>query len=67
LSDEKTDSRPLEAKMQLVIGQLYLTRAERRFVGQIDEIAVYDRCLTPEEIRKHMIASGKTLATERPR
>lgn len=67
LSDEKIDSRPLEAKMQLVIGQLYLRRAERRFVGQIDEIAVYDRCLTPEEIRKHMKASGKTLATKRPR
>ncbi|TWT97336.1 LamG domain-containing protein [Neorhodopirellula pilleata] len=67
LADEKTDSRPLEAKMQFVIGQLYLTRAERRFVGQIDEIAIYDRCLTSEEIRGHMKAAGKAASVKRPR
>jgi hypothetical protein len=62
LSTEQPDPEPLDENMRLVIGQLYSTRSERRFVGQIDEVAIYDRCLTPQELRDHIKAAGRAVA-----
>lgn len=39
--------------LQLVIGQLYTETLERFFIGQLDEIAVYDRSLSAEEVTRH--------------
>ncbi|KAA1259844.1 hypothetical protein LF1_23810 [Rubripirellula obstinata] len=62
LAIEQLDPDLLNENLQIVIGQLYLTRTERRFVGQIDEVAIYDRCLSPEELRGHIIAAGRSVA-----
>lgn len=59
LSAEQADPSPLNKNMQIVIGQLYLSKPERRFVGQIDEVAIYDRCLPPEELQLHIKAAGR--------
>ncbi|TWU57078.1 hypothetical protein Poly51_29990 [Rubripirellula tenax] len=64
LTAQHSDASVLENNMQIVIGQLYLSRAERRFVGQIDEVAIYDRCLTPKELRSHIKAAGRSVAPE---
>jgi hypothetical protein len=39
--------------LQLVIGQLYTDSLDRFFVGQLDEIAIYDRALSPREAARH--------------
>lgn len=44
------DSTALPAGLSLIVGQLDQWRTDRRFVGQIDELAVYARVLTAEEI-----------------
>ncbi|TWU51721.1 LamG domain-containing protein [Rubripirellula reticaptiva] len=59
LTAEHSDVSVLNNNMQIVIGQLYLSRAERRFVGQIDEVAIYDRSLSPKELRSHIKAAGR--------
>lgn len=64
LTAELTDLAPLSKDMQVIIGQLYADRAERRFVGQIDEVAIYDRCLTPAELHRHIEAAGRKVADE---
>jgi hypothetical protein len=46
------DSTARPAGLSLIIGQLDRSRTDRRFVGQIDELAVYARALTAEEIRR---------------
>ncbi len=51
------DKTPVAEDLMLIIGLIHF-RAEtpketRRFVGQMDEIAVYDRPLTEQEIRRH--------------
>ncbi|MGB7324888.1 MAG: LamG domain-containing protein [Rubripirellula sp.] len=56
---EHSDVSVLNSNMQIVIGQLYLSRAERRFVGQIDEVAIYDRSLSAKELRSHIRAAGR--------
>jgi hypothetical protein len=62
LSCQLRSSDPLVANAQLLIGQLYISKNQRRFVGQIDEVAIYDRCLSREEIRGHIEASGRKVA-----
>src|SRR5699024_7756877 len=37
-----------------------------RFEGKIDEVAIYDRALTPVEIQAHFRASGVQVASRRP-
>lgn len=37
----------------VVVGQLDSVRPMRQFEGQIDEIAIYGKALTPEQIRRH--------------
>lgn len=48
------DSTSLSTGMKVLIGQLAQDQNEvRPFIGQMDEVAVYGRSLTIEEIRKH--------------
>tara|TARA_R110002049_G_scaffold46487_1_gene135113 strand:+ start:43361 stop:44860 length:1500 start_codon:yes stop_codon:yes gene_type:complete len=64
MSAERTDTSLLNENMQIVIGQLYVTRNERRYIGQVDEVAIYDRCLSPQEVRRHIKAAGRSVANE---
>lgn len=50
-SSEIVDPTPLG--LQLVVGQLYTDSLDRFFVGQLDEIAIYDRALSPSEAARH--------------
>lgn len=59
LAAEHEDETPLPANMQILIGQLYPTKNYRPYVGQIDEVAFYDRALSKQEIRNHIRASGR--------
>lgn len=50
----KEDATTLEAGLKVVIGQLDIDNGRLRpFVGQLDEVAFYERSLTDEEIRNH--------------
>jgi hypothetical protein len=53
LTGEGEDSTPLPARMRLLVGRLYPSRQVRPYIGQFDELAIYDRALTPEEIAQH--------------
>lgn len=48
-----TDDRPVPPQMRLVIGQIFTQRAERPFVGQLDEVVIYEHALSKEEIATH--------------
>jgi hypothetical protein len=48
-----TDPNRLTTGLQLVLGQLYTETVERFFIGHVDEVAIYDRALSAEEIRQH--------------
>lgn len=62
ISSEQFEPKDLVPGMQVVLGQLYISRSERRFVGQLDEIALYDRCLSQQELRGHIRAAGRSVA-----
>lgn len=47
-----SDPRPTPAGLHLVIGQLYTETVERFFIGQLDEVAIYDHALSNEQIRR---------------
>jgi hypothetical protein len=47
------DNTKLAEDFSLLIGQLDRHRDWRRFVGQLDELAVYNRALSDGEIRQH--------------
>lgn len=51
LSSEEKEETPLPSKLGLLVGQLTAPRHVGRFIGQLDEMAIYHRALTPEEIR----------------
>ena len=53
LAGEADDATELPAGMRLLVGKLYPARRVRPFVGQLDELAVYDRTLSPDEIAEH--------------
>ena len=55
LVGEAKDAKDLPSDLQLLIGRLYpkAPRSVRPFIGQLDELAVYDRALSPEEIAEH--------------
>jgi hypothetical protein len=52
LSASQRDATELAAGLTLSIGRNPQSR-ERRFVGQLDEVAVYNRALSKEEISRH--------------
>jgi hypothetical protein len=53
LVQEGEDPSPTPLGLQLVIGQLYTETVERFFIGQLDEVAIYDRALPSDEVRHH--------------
>jgi hypothetical protein len=53
LAQEAVDESATPKGLQLVIGQLYTETVERFFIGHLDEVAIYDRALQPEEIKWH--------------
>lgn len=48
------DATYLPKGLQLVVGQLFSFGTVRPFVGHIDELAIYARALTIDEIREHI-------------
>lgn len=50
---EGSDPTDLPPGMRLLVGRLYPSRQVRPFIGQLDELAIYNRALTPAEIKKH--------------
>jgi hypothetical protein len=48
-----TDPTRMTTGLQLVLGQLYTETVERFFIGHVDEVAIYDRALSADEIRQH--------------
>lgn len=53
LTCQEQDNTTLTNGMHLILGQLDEQQFYRRFVGQIDELALYPRPLTEEEITSH--------------
>ena len=55
LVGEGRDTNELPTGLRLLIGRLYPNApiSVRPFIGQLDELAIYDRALSPEEIAKH--------------
>lgn len=47
------DNTAHAAEMVLLVGQLDQTRGWRRFIGQLDELAFYQRALSAAEIKRH--------------
>jgi hypothetical protein len=53
LVGEGEDASELPPGMRLLVGKLYPGSGDRPFVGQFDELALYNRALKPEEITAH--------------
>jgi hypothetical protein len=53
LAGEGTDTTEMPAGMRLLVGRLYPSRQVRPFIGQLDELAIYNRVLAPQEIKQH--------------
>lgn len=51
---EARDATDLPAGLNLIIGQLFSFGTVRPFVGHLDELAVYDRALSLDEIKQHV-------------
>ncbi|SMP64329.1 Concanavalin A-like lectin/glucanases superfamily protein [Neorhodopirellula lusitana] len=65
LADADRDSRGLPPNMNIVIGQLYPDLQQRPFIGQIDEVAIYERALSDQELKQHYRAAMTTLEIKR--
>lgn len=50
---EGRDPSPLPTGLRLLVGRLYPSSADRPFIGQLDELALYNRAMRPEEISAH--------------
>lgn len=48
-----SDSTTLHSPCRLVLGQLTSVSTERRYLGALDEVAVYPRALSEKEIMRH--------------
>jgi hypothetical protein len=57
LDGKLVQSGQLEAEtpkgLQLVVGQLYTDALLRPFIGYLDELAIYDRALSEDEVQQH--------------
>lgn len=53
LESREHDTRPIDDDLTLILGRLHRDRPERSFVGQLDELAVYDYPLSEQQIRRH--------------
>jgi len=47
------DSSEVPPGLRMVIGNLYPSRHMRRFIGQLDELAIYNRALGEAEVSNH--------------
>jgi hypothetical protein len=54
LAATASDKRPLANNLHVVIGQLGKSQRLQPFVGQLDELAIYDRALSQDEISKRL-------------
>ncbi|TWT72832.1 hypothetical protein Pla123a_41330 [Posidoniimonas polymericola] len=61
--DDGGDSRVIASELQIVCGRLYPHGSERLFVGQMDELAIYEHALTESEVRTHFVAGASNAAT----
>ncbi|TWT94011.1 hypothetical protein Pla108_37220 [Botrimarina colliarenosi] len=54
-SNDAGQDKHVAASLQLVCGRLYPpgAPAERLYIGQMDELALYERALTAEEVKEH--------------
>ncbi|SMP78295.1 Concanavalin A-like lectin/glucanases superfamily protein [Neorhodopirellula lusitana] len=59
LEAEHESPYPLNNHVKVLIGQIYPSSVYRKFVGQIDEVALYDRCLSLDEMRSHIKAANR--------
>ncbi|HEY2761738.1 MAG TPA: LamG domain-containing protein, partial [Pirellulales bacterium] len=50
---EGEDPSELPSGLRLLVGRLYPGSGDRPFIGQLDELALYNRALTPAEIGAH--------------
>lgn len=50
---EGEDPSDLPPGLRLLVGRLYPARGVRPFIGQLDELALYNRALSAEEIHQH--------------
>ena len=53
LAAKGEDASELPSGLRLLVGQLYPSRGVRPFIGQLDELALYNRALSPQEIAHH--------------
>jgi hypothetical protein len=61
---EGEDASELPAGLRLLVGRLYPSQSVRPFIGQLDELALYNRALRPEEITLHYQLVRPTIASE---
>jgi hypothetical protein len=62
------DASKLPPGLNLIVGQLDRTRTDRRFIGQIDELAFYPRALSAEEVqRRYELVRPEAAPTTDPR
>lgn len=53
LQAERRDTNPLSGGLTLLVGRLHQQRPERRFIGQFDDLAIYDHALTTADVEEH--------------
>jgi hypothetical protein len=53
LAGEGEDATKLPPGLRLLLGRLYPQRRGRPVIGQLDELAIYNRALASEEIKQH--------------
>jgi hypothetical protein len=56
-----TDPTALAGTLHVQCGQLRVREGTRQFIGHMDELAVYDRALSPDEIQSHYRAATQSL------
>jgi hypothetical protein len=61
---EGEDASELPSGLRLLVGRLYPTKSVRPFIGQFDELALYNRALGQKEITHHYQLVRPTLVSE---
>lgn len=67
LSATAEDKTGIAAKLRVMVGEAYFRRTDtqgaRTFFGQLDELAIYDRALSDEEVVRHFKAINAKVAS----
>jgi hypothetical protein len=58
------DASELPVGLRLLVGRLYPSQSVRPFIGQLDELALYNRALSQEEITHHYKLVRSTVVSE---